>query len=142
MKIFKTITPYFIGFIISAIVLTIAFKAAVSLLLNAHLFTLTIVVGCLYGAAMFIAGYYWGKKDGEYLPIYDTGFRFHASTYLIYTLISELWFVFGLNSKFEKPYLIHYIVLGWGIIVIIHLIIYIRMRKNAIDDLDSSELFE
>lgn len=91
---------------------------------------------------MFISGWYFGKKDGEYLPIYDVGFRFHFATYFIHNLVSYLWFAFDFESSYEKILNINTTALIWGAILIIHFIFYLWTRKNSINDLDKNDFFE
>ena len=82
----KTITSFLLRFALTAIILTIIFRYFLSYGIENKSLIIIALSAILYGAAMFISGWYFGKKDGEYLPIYDVGFRFHFTTYLIYNL--------------------------------------------------------
>ena len=138
----KTITPYLLKFAIVATILIITFRHFLSFGIENKMVWVIISSAILIFIGMFISGWFFGKKDGEYLPIYDIGFRFHFTTYLIFNLISELWFVFGFNARYERIGYVHTIAIVWGILLLIHYGIYLKTKKNAIDNLDKTNLFE
>jgi|SRR5690554_1281565 len=110
----KTITHNLLKFAIAATILTILFRYTLTYgIENKSNFTV-ILSAILYGVAMYLTGWTFGKKDRAYLPIYDVGFRFHLTTYLIHNIISELWFVLGFNSKYENITVIHSTAIIWG----------------------------
>lgn len=138
----KTITPFLLRFALTATFFTIIFRYFLSYGIENKSSIIIASSAGLYGVAMFISGWYFGKKDGEYLPIYDVGFRFHFTTYLIHNLISILWFVFDFNSHYEKIQTVYSTVIIWGVILIVHFLFFLRARKNSINNLDKEDLFE
>ncbi|HPM09813.1 MAG TPA: hypothetical protein PK941_05130 [Paludibacter sp.] len=138
----KTISPNLLKFAGTALLLTIIFRFFLSHGIDKDSMSIVILSAFLYGLAMFFSGWYFGKKDREYLPFYDVGFRFHLATYLSHNLISKLWFVFGFNSESEKISIIHITALIWGIILFFHFLFFLWTRKDAINDLDKDDLFE
>ena len=98
----KTLTPYLLRFALAAVVLTIIFRYFLSYGIEIQTKTIIISSAIIYGISMFSSGLYFGKKDGEYLPIFDVGFRFHLATYVIHNGISLLWIGLGFGSKYEK----------------------------------------
>lgn len=138
----KTITPNLLKFAGTSIVLTTIFRFALSYGIENKILTLSVSCAVLYGLAMFFAGWYFGRKDWEYLPIYDVGFRFHLATYLTHNGVSELWFLLGFSSELEIVGTIHITALVWGFLLFIHFIIFMWTRKNAINHLDKEDLFE
>ncbi len=138
----KTITKYLVGFAITTTILTIIFRSCLSASLEKEAFALTHLCGILYFILMFISGWCWGKKDGEYLPIYDVGFRFHCTTYLIFIAISELWFVSGFNAVHEKVKPVHCTAIIWGLILLLHFFFYMYCKKKSINGLKKDNLFE
>ena len=135
----KTITPFLLKF---ALVLAIIFRYLLSYGIDHKTYIVITLAVVLYGIGMFVSGWYFGIKDGEYLPIHDVGFRFHFTTYLIHNLISELWFVFGFNSSYERVRIIHITAIIWGFFLLCHFLFFLRARKNSIDNLDKTSLFE
>ena len=138
----KTITPYLLKFALAATFLTIVFRYCLSYGIDNKSSIIIALSAALYGAAMFLCGWYFGRKDGEYLPIYDVGFRFHATTYLIHNLISVLWFKLNFNSNYEQLQIIYITALIWGVLLIIHLLFYLYARKNSINNLYKKDLFD
>ena len=138
----KTITPYLLKFAVAATFLTIVFRYFLSYGIDNKSAIIIALSAVFYGIAMFISGWYFGRKDGEYLPIYDVGFRFHACTYLVHNLISVLWFTFNFNSSYEQLQIIYITALLWGVLLIIHLLFYLYARKNSINNLYKKDLFD
>lgn len=137
-----TITPYVLRFTFVTIVLTIAFRYFLSYGIENKMTVTVALSAILYAVCMFFFGWYFGKKSGEFLPIIDAGFRFHLMTYMVYNLISELWFVFGFNSHYEKISIIHATAIYWGVFLLLHFVFYLRARKNSFNGLDTNDLFE
>lgn len=138
----KTITPFLLRFALTATLLTITFRYFLSYGIENKSSIIIALSAILYGVAMFISGWSFGKKDGEYLPIYDVGFRFHFTTYLIHNLISLLWFVLDFNSHYEKIQTVYTTVIIWGVFLIVHFFFFLWTRKNSINNLDKEDLFE
>lgn len=138
----KTITPFLLKFALTTTLLTIIFRYCLSYGISNESYMIIILAALLYGILMFSSGWYFGKKDGEYLPIFDVGFRFHLTTYLVHNIISELWFVFSFNSHYEKIETIHSTAIIWGILLLLHFIFFLWARKNSINNLNKTDLFE
>ncbi|UUV20921.1 hypothetical protein [Paenimyroides aestuarii] len=138
----KTITPYLVKFALIAALLTIVFRYFLSFGLQNNNLTLVLASSILYGAAMFCSGWYFGYKDGEYLPIFDVGFRFHLATFIVHNLISETWFLLKLQSNKENINTVHLTLLIWLLFLIIHYILYLYVKRKTIKGLDKNNLFE
>ena len=138
----KSINQYLSKFAITILVLTVLFRYSLSTLLSNKEFILVIIPSILYFFAMFISGFYFGKKDKEFLPIFDIGFRFHFVTYIVYILISEIWFLMRFASKYENIKTVHITAIIWGFFLVIHFVFYLVAKKNSINNLDKSDLFE
>ena len=138
----RTITPYLLKFALTAAILTVIFRYSMSYGIETKS-TITIALSAMiYGVSMFVFGLYFGKKDGEYLPIYDVGFRFHLTTYILFNGISLLWIGLGFGSTYEKFNLPFMIAIYWGTILLLHFIFYLLARKNSISNLDKEDIFE
>lgn len=138
----KTITPYLLRFALIVTPLTIVFRYFLSYGIENQSRIIITVSAVTYGLLMFVLGWYFGRKDGEYLPIFDVGFRFHLTTYLIHNGISLLWIGLGLGSRYENLNLSMMVTIYWGIFLLLHFIFYIWARKNSIDSLNKEDLFE
>ena len=138
----KTITPSLQRFALTTTILTVVFRYFLSYGIESQNQLVMILSAILYGLSMFAAGWYFGVKDGEYLPIFDVGFRFHTTTYVIHNGISLLWIGLGFGSHYEKIDTPLMTTIYWGVFLFIHFLFYLWARKNSIDDLDKDEIFD
>ena len=136
------ITKNLLKFTLTTILLTILFRMGLSSSITNKMTLTVIICAVVYGILMWFNGSYFGRKEYEYLPIYDIGFRFHLSTFLAHNLISILWFTFAFESKYENVKVIYITALIWSFFLIIHLVYYLSVRKSTIKDLDKEDLFE
>ena len=136
------LTPNLLKFTLAAIVLTIIFRIGLSTAITNKTTVAVIICSIVYGILMWFNGSYFGRKEYEYLPIYDIGFRFHFSTFLAHNVVSLLWFVFAFESKYENIKVIYITALIWSVFLIIHLIYYLSVRKLSIKNLNKENLFE
>lgn len=138
----KNITPNLVKFAVTAGILVVTFRYFLTYGIENKSNAVIILSALSYSFAMFLTGRTFGKKDREYLPIYDIGFRFHFATYLVHNILSELWFLSGYNSPLESVAAVHFTALIWGIFLLLHFIFYLRTRKNSIHNLDRENLFD
>ena len=96
------ITKNLLKFTLVTILLTILFRLGLSTSISNKMTLAVIICSIVYGILMWFNGNYFGRKEYEYLPIYDIGFRFHLSTFLAHNIVSVLWFVFAFESKYEN----------------------------------------
>ena len=136
------LTANLLKFTLSAIVLTILFRIALSSFITNKMIGALLISAIAYGILMWISGYFFGKKDYENLPIHDVGFRFHLATFLAHNIISILWFTFGFQSKYEDIGIIYLTAGIWGIFLLAHFIYYLSMRKSTVHNLGREDLFE
>lgn len=136
------ITTTLIKFTVATLILTILFRIGLSTSITNGAMIAVILSAVVYAISMWLNGSYFGRKEYEYLPIYDIGFRFHLSTFIAHNLVSILWFVFGFESKYENINTIYITALIWSVFLIIHLVYYLSIRKSSINNLDKEDLFE
>lgn len=138
----KLITPNLLKFTLTTAILTIIFRIGLSTSITSKMIIAVVISALVYAIFMWFNGFYFGKKEYEYLPIYDIGFRFHLSTFLAHNLISVLWFVFGFESPYENIYTIYTTASIWSVFLIFHLVYFLYVRKSSIKNLDKEDLFE
>ncbi len=136
------ITPNLIKFTLATLVLTVIFRIGLSTSITNQMLLPIIMSAVVYAILMWLNGYYFGKKEHEYLPIYDIGFRFHLATFFGHNTISILWFLFGFESKYENIKTVYLTALIWSVFLITHLILYLVARKTSIKNLNKDDLFE
>jgi hypothetical protein len=136
------ITSYLLMFALAATILAIIFRYFLGIGIERESNIITILAAVLYGVSMFAAGWYFGKKDGNYLPIYDVGFRFHCTTYLVHNSVSALWAILKITTHYERIESIIFTVIFWGCLLFIHFIFFLIAKKKSFKGLDKNDLFE
>ena len=124
-------TSSFKKFATMLMLLIFSFRCFFSYFIEVGLYSFAYIPAIICGLGMVANSFIYLINDSEYLPLYDTGFRFHFATYFIWNLVSELWFLIGFNSSFEKIYIVHKIVIIWGGLILIHFIYYQNARKKS-----------
>ena len=136
------ITSNLVKFTLTTAILTIIFRFGLSYSISNKMSIALILSSVIYAILMWCNGSYFGRKEYEYLPIYDIGFRFHLATFLAHNLTSIFWFVFGFESQYENIQTIYLTALIWAVFLIIHFIYFLSVRKSTIKNLDKNDLFE
>lgn len=136
------ITPNLLKFTLTTVILTIFFRLGLSTSITNKMIIAVILSAVIYAVLMWLNGRYFGRKEYEYLPIYDIGFRFHLSTFFSHNLVSIFWFVFGFESHYENITTIYMTALIWSVFLIIHFVYFLSIRKSTIKNLDKENLFE
>ena len=138
----KTITSNLLKFAFFFAIGSILFHFGLSWSITNHATFGMWIFAILYFIFNFSIGWFFGKKDYECFPLSDVGFRFHLVTYVLFNIIWELWFLFGLQSRVEDVKIAHQIAIVWGIVLLFHFIFYLYNRKNTIKGLNKSDIFE
>jgi hypothetical protein len=139
----KYLTPPFWGFVAAAFVIAVGFHFCHSAAVRAHSMGYVELSGIGYFGLMFAAGWFFGVRDAKYLPIYDIGFRWHLATFIVTYAVAQMWFAVGLNAPQESLKAIeeNIIRLIWAIVLIIHFVVYLVLRRRSIRGLSKKELF-
>lgn len=138
----KHLSKNLVYFGIGLLALTVLFRFLLSHLLQATHFDAVWYLAAGYTVTVFGLGWHFGKKDKLYLPLFDIGFRIHATTYLISNVVAESWSLLGLLSDYESPHIIHWTALFWGLGLMLHGLLFLLSRKHAIKGIKRSDLFE
>jgi len=134
----KFITPSLLKFAVSVAALTIIFRLFLDYGVDIQSKIIISLSAIIYFIVMLALGFYFGYKDGQFLPIYDVGFRFHLTTYIVFISISELWYFLG----FREENSIHKTALIWVIFLFLHFLLFLIMRKKSFKGLHKEELFD
>lgn len=121
---------------------TIAFRYSLSYSLSEGFYNAVWAAAVVYFFFNFAIGWIFGKRDHEYLPLYDVGFRFHFAAYLVFMAVSLLWFYFDFNSVHENIRTLYFLAIFWGIGLLINFILYRLAARRSIKGLNKNEIFE
>jgi predicted neutral ceramidase superfamily lipid hydrolase len=138
----KFITKNLVIFTLLLTFTTVIFRYFLSLTLSLKFFSEVWIIAALYGVIIFAFGWIFGKKDRISLPLYDIGFRFHLTTYLICNTVAEFWYLIGFQSEYENIKNVHLTALFWGIGILLHFVFYLTTRKDSITGLKKDDIFE
>lgn len=131
--------------VIHALILVLTsflFRFLISWTLSNEYFIGVWTVASLYSISVYIMVWKLSVLDRKILPIYDLGFRFHFVTYIVWVLVSYIWFTFGSISTYEHIEQVHITTLYWLIALFFHFCIYLLTRKKSIKGLKKSEIFD
>lgn len=138
----KVLTKNLSLFAILIFIHTSLFRFGLSSLLDAEKYGLVILISIIYALLMGLTGWLTGRRDGKDSFLFDAGFRWHFTTYLVWGLVSETWFLLGLNAAGEKIWQVHTTLLIWGCFLLIHLIVFLVLRKKTIKGVHKADIFE
>ena len=138
----KHLTKNLISFAIFFVIGGLIFRYGLSHSLENRMLSMVWVLATIYFLFNFGIGWYFGKRDHESLPLFDIGFRFHLTTFLLFNIISEAWCYFGLLSSYENFRTNRHIAIFWGIGLLIHFVFYLIAQKNTIKGISKDEMFD
>lgn len=138
----KSKTQFLLLFAVGCIVLTAAFRLILSHVINAGAIPAIVFTGIGYFASLFAMGWLIGHKF--YKRSYRAGIAFpmHLITFLVFSLISWAWFVWGNKSAYEHLWHLYLPLIIWLPALAFTYILHIRRRQNSIDGIDKDSLFE
>jgi len=138
----KYITKNLVLFGILLTVYSIIFRFSLSSALDAEKFTLSILIGIIYGVIIFITAWNLGKAHSINKFIFDAGLGFHITTYIVWGAVSEVWFILGFSSTYESIRAVHLTLIFWGLGLLLHFFIYWRLKNRTIKGVMRSDIFE
>ena len=138
----KIITRNLLLFAFLLLAYTLAFRFGLSKLLPAELWIWVIITSVAYGAAIFVTAWTTGKRDGMNNFLFDAGFRWNLTTFIVWGAASEAWFLLGLHSTYESIRVVHITLLIWSGFLILHFILFLILRRRTIKGIHKTDIFE
>ncbi len=138
----KIITRNLLTFALLLLIYTIAFRFGLSRLLTAENWIWVIIISIAYGAVIFITAWMTGKRDGMNNFLFDAGFRWNLTTFIVWGAASEAWFLLGFHSPYESIRIVHITLLIWSGFLILHLILFLILRKRTIKGVHKTDIFD
>lgn len=138
----KIITRNLLIFAALLFTYTILFRFGLSSLLTAEKWIWVIVISVLYGGIIFITAWMTGKRDGKENFLFDAGFRWNITTFIIWGIASEAWFLLGYHSSSESIGVVHITLLIWSGFLVLHFILFLILRRRTIKGVHKTDIFE
>ena len=121
---------------------SVLFRYGLSNLLTAEKYIWVMVISFLYGAFIFATAWRTGWKDGRVNFLFDAGLRWNLTTFIVWGIASEAWFLLGLHSATESIRVVHITLLIWSGFLLLHLILFLILRRKTIKGVHKTDIFE
>ena len=124
------------------LIYTVLFRYGLGSLLDSEKWAWVIIISVVYGAIIFVTAWMSGRRDGRENFLFDAGFRWNLTTFLVWGAASEAWFLLGLHSAKETIGVVHITLLIWAGFLILHFILFLILRKRTIKGVHKTDIFE
>lgn len=138
----KIITRNLLLYALLLLVYTLLFRFALSGLLTAEKWIWVWILAVVYGVIIFVTAWMTGRREGIENFLFDAGFRWNITTYIVWGLASEVWFLLGLHSNHESIRVVHITLLIWGGFLILHFFLFMILRRRTIKGVHKTDIFE
>ncbi|MCK5692726.1 MAG: hypothetical protein KAI08_07745 [Bacteroidales bacterium] len=138
----KIISRNLLLFALLLFIYTVLFRFGLGSLLSAEKWAWVIVIAVVYGAMIFVTAWMTGKRDGINNFLFDAGFRWNLTTFIVWGAASEAWFLLGFQSAHETIRVVHITLLIWSGFLILHFILFLILRKRTIKGVHKTNIFE
>ncbi len=127
-------------FAISALLLTVLFRYALSVCIGMGSWTGSVLCSVVYFCLMFLAGWHFGEKEIEDIRIHDIGLRYHLVTFLLCVSVGYAAYYVGWETETLKSMTIG--ALCWGIGLFVHLVFFLLEYNKTIKGYAKSDIFD
>ena len=124
------------------LIYTLLFRYGLGALLTAEKWAWVVFIAVAYGALIFVTAWMTGKRDGINNFLFDAGFRWNLTTFIVWGAASEVWFLLGLHSSHESIRVVHITLLIWSGFLVLHFILFLILRKRTIKGIHKTDIFE
>lgn len=135
-------TKFLMLFAVGCILLTAAFRFTLSYAIDTGAISTIVLTAVAYFVLLFAIGWLVGYKF--YKSAYRSGIAFPMQliTFLVFSLISLAWFVWGNKSANEHLWHLYFPLIIWLPVLAFTYILHIRRKQNSINGIDKDSLFE
>jgi len=124
------------------LIYSVLFRFGLSTMLTAERWVWVVLISVAYGAAIFFTAWTTGKRDGMNNFLFDAGFRWNLTTFIVWGAVSEAWFLMGFQSVHEPIRIVHITLLIWSGFLFLHFILFLILRRRTIKGVHKSDIFE
>ncbi len=138
----KIISRNLLLFALLLLIYTVLFRFGLGSLLTAEKWAWVVIISVAYGAMIFVTAWMTGKRDGMNNFLFDAGFRWNLTTFIVWGLASEGWFLLGFHSAYESIRIVHITLLIWSGFLLLHLILFLILRRRTIKGIHKTNIFD
>jgi len=138
----KIISRNLLLFALLLFIYTVLFRFGLGQLLMAEKWAWVAIIAVVYGIAIFVTAWMTGKREGMNNFLFDAGFRWNLTTFIVWGAASEAWFLLGLHSAYESIRVVHITLLIWSGFLVLHLILFLILRRRTIKGVHRTDIFE
>jgi hypothetical protein len=138
----KIISRNLLAFATLLLIYTVLFRFGLNRLLTAEKWIWVMVISVIYGAMIFVTAWMTGRRDGKENFLFDAGFRWNLTTFIVWGAASEAWFLLGLHSAYESIRVVHITLLTWSGFLILHFMLFLILRRRTIKGIHKTDIFE
>ncbi len=138
----KIISRNLLLFAFLLLVYTLLFRFGLGSLLTAEKYGLVAIIAVLYGGIIFVTAWMTGRRDGRENFLFDAGFRWNMTTFVVWGVASEAWFLLGLHSAHETIRVVHITLFIWSFFLLLHFLLFLILRRRTIKGVHKTDIFE
>jgi hypothetical protein len=138
----KIITRNLLLFALLLLLYTVLFRFGLSSLLTAEAWFWVAAIAAAYGAIIFVTAWMTGRRDGMENFLFDAGFRWNLTTFVVWGAASEAWFLLDLHSAYESIRVVHITLLIWSGFLVLHFVLLLILKRRTIKGIHKSDIFE
>ena len=138
----KIITRNLLAFASLLLIYTVLFRFGLSSLLTAEKWLWVMIISVIYGSMIFVTAWMTGRRDGKENFLFDAGFRWSLTTFIVWGAASEAWFLLGFHSTHESIRVVHITLLIWSGFLVLHFILFLILRRRTIKGIHKTDIFE
>ena len=138
----KIISRNLLLFATLLLIYTLLFRFGLGALLTQKKWFWVVIISVLYGGLIFVTALMTGRRDGKENFLFDAGFRWNFTTFVVWGVASEAWFLLGLHSTYESIRAVHITLFIWGGFLFLHFILFLILRRRTIKGVHKTDIFE
>ena len=129
-------------FALTLIIVTVAFMYLRAYFFEQNQIGVAGIAGLVYGLSFPIFALVFGGKNLLKNLLCKIGFYYNLIAYIIYGVISEMWFLLNFASEYKLIWNIHRNLILWGLALVIHFILFRYLRQSTLKDIHKEEIFD
>lgn len=129
-------------FALTMIIVTVAFRYLRTYFFEQNQIGAAALAGLVYGLSIPIFALVFGGKNLLKNLLCKIGFFYNLIAFLIYGIISEMWFLLNFAPEYKLIWNVHRNLIFWFLGLVIHFILFRYLRRSTLKDIQKEEIFD